>query len=202
MRHCLFISVGLGKRGNGLGRSWAAAALCWLICTPVLAGREAWAAPTKPMTVNVYVWGGIRFDRVERFAPDLYDTGCTLIRGYAPPGKSHTYSYTVTINEAGRHLYRDTFFLTVDPYLHRQTVYSAPGAGRVQLFTRERGKAVVVSAYRGIPGLHLRITLAPDLRSGTAQASGMQVSNGMEQGLRASMSLSWTCPVLFQQHYG
>lgn len=60
----------------------------------------------------------------------------------------------------------------------------------------------MVSAYTGIPGIHLRITLAPDLCSRTVEAAGMHATNGMEVGLRASMTVSWTCPVLFQERYG
>jgi hypothetical protein len=176
--------------------------VCCLTCALYVGALSALAAARQPMTVRIHVWGNVRFDRVERFAPDVNDTGCTLIRGYAPPGKSHRYSYTLTINEAGRHLHRDTLFLTVDPYRRRQTVYVGPGAGRVQLFTQEHGKAVVVSAYQGISGLRLRITLAPDLRSGTVEAANMHATNGQEVGLRASMTASWTCPVLFNVRYG
>jgi len=154
------------------------------------------------MTLRLHISGDVHVDRTERFPSVLYDTGCTLIRKYAPRGKPHAYAYTLTINEAGRHFHRDTFYLTVDPYHRNQTVYDCTRTGRVQLFTQQSGKSLVVSAFNGVLGLHLRFNLSPDLRSGTVEARNMQASKGGAEGLRASLTPSWTCPVLFQEHWG
>lgn len=188
--------------GHGIVRLAAGMIVCGVIAASIVGAPVLRAATAHPMTVRIHVTGDVRLDRFERFPADLHDTGCTLIRSYAPPGKPHTYSYTVTINEAGRHFQRDTFYLTVDPFRRGQTVYTSTRAGRFQLFSRAHNKSVVISAFHGIPGLHLRFTLAPDLRSGTAAAMGADGDYGGQVGLHASMTVQWSCPVLFNEHYG
>ena|SRR5947209_5885491 len=96
---------------------------------------------------------------------------------------------------------RGTLYLTVDPYRRGQTVYSGLRTGRVQLFTVQSGKSAVVTALP-VAGAHFSVRLASDLRSGTVQATGIQASAGGQEGLKASLSASWTCPVLFNEHWG
>jgi hypothetical protein len=74
-------------------------------------------------------------------------------------------------------------------------------AGRVQWFTEQSGHAVVVTALP-VAGVHFRVTLASDLRSGRVEATHILASAGGREGLTVSLSASWTCPVLFQDHWG
>jgi hypothetical protein len=153
------------------------------------------------MTVHIHVSGDVHLDRLERYGVELYDTGCTLTRNYAPPGKPHSYLYTLTINEGGRHFRRDTLYLEVNPYHSGQTIYSGVHSGRVQWFTEQSGHSVVVTALP-VAGVHFRVALAPDLRSGTVEATHILASAGGREGLAVSMSATWVCPVLFREHWG
>jgi hypothetical protein len=166
-----------------------------------IAVRPAQAAALSPVVIHFRVSGDVHLLRLERYAPELYDTGCTLIRNYAPPGKPHAYLYTVTINEAGRHFGRDTLYLEVNPYHHGQTYYSGLHSGRVQWFTVQGGQSVVVTELP-VPGEFFRVTLSGDLRSGTVTATHIQASAGGREGLVVSMTASWSCPVLFHVHWG
>jgi hypothetical protein len=187
--------------GDRIVRYQGVLLMCALIGTLAFSGRAATAAPPPPMTIHIQVSGDVHLDRLERYAADLHDTGCTLIRNYAPPGKPHAYLYTLTINEGGRHFRRDTLYLEVNPYRRGQTVYNGVHAGRVQWFTEQGGYSVVVTALP-VAGVRFRVTLAADLRSGTVEATHIQASAGGQEGLTVSMSASWTCPVLFREHWG
>jgi hypothetical protein len=71
----------------------------------------------------------------------------------------------------------------------------------VQWFTKQSGKGITVTALP-VAGAHLRITLASDLRSGTVEATHIVATVGGQMGLIVSLSATWTCPVLFHDHYG
>lgn len=149
------------------------------------------------MTVSIHVTGGVRTDRFYQYAVDLHDTGCTMIRHYAPPGKRHSYSYTVTINLAGRHFGRDELYINIDPYHRGQTVYSGVHNGGFQLFTVQKRLSLVLTELPS-PGAYAQVRLSPDLRSGTVTARGIQASWGSAFPT-VSVTGSWSCPVLFHE---
>lgn len=180
-------------------RHQAVLLVCALLGALSIGGRATGAAALAPMSIRIHVSGAVNLDRLEQYAADLHDTGCTLIRNYASPGQPHT--YTLTINEAGRHFGRDTLYLQVEPYHHGQTVYVGLHSGRVQWFTQQSGKGITVTSLP-LPGAHFQVRLSPDLHSGTVEATHTMATIGGQVGLTAALSASWTCPVLFQEHYG
>jgi len=78
------------------------ALMCVSLCAMMFWPASTGAASSALMTVRIHVSGDMHLDRLYQYPAVLHDTGCTLIRQYAPPGKPHAYSYTLTINEAGR----------------------------------------------------------------------------------------------------
>jgi hypothetical protein len=77
-----------------------------------------------------------------------------------------------------------------------------PGSGdHARTAAVQSGHAIVVTALP-VAGVHFRVTLASDLHSGTVEATHILASAGGREGLTVSMTASWTCPVLFREHWG
>ena len=76
------------------------ALMCVSLCAMMFWPASTGAASSALMTVRIHVSGDMHLDRLYQYPAVLHDTGCTLIRQYAPPDKPHAYSYTLTINKA------------------------------------------------------------------------------------------------------